>query len=225
MSQLTLQEFEEERKNAPWHREGAGHHSQVSTNDRNEWPTISLRREPWISYAYGAHRCSIWNRHSFTEKALPAPFKKISDKLLVLLSDVPHVSFTTDIWSSSVAPMSLLSLTAQWIDSSFVLCHATLHVQELRGSHTSTHPAIDGKDAKQLGNWQAMAPRNFAWQRWKYEESYVGVPIVGCVAHSCQLCVHQGLLSQKMMTMDGNSLWFLIYFFFFSCISWTCKSC
>ncbi len=47
-------EFEEERKNAPWQREGAGHHSQDSTNDRNEWPAIRLCREPWISYATAA---------------------------------------------------------------------------------------------------------------------------------------------------------------------------
>ncbi len=55
-------------------------------------------------------RFEMPSHHYFTEKALPALYKKIYDKLLVLLSDVPHVSFTTDIWSSSVAPMSLVSL-------------------------------------------------------------------------------------------------------------------
>lgn len=28
----------------------------------------------------------------------------------------------------------------------------------------------------------------------------MGVPSVGCVAHSCQLCVHEGLLSQRSVT-------------------------
>lgn len=31
-----------------------------------------------------------------------------------LLHDVKTFSFTTDIWNSSVSPISLLSLTAQW---------------------------------------------------------------------------------------------------------------
>jgi len=78
-------------------------------------------------------------------------YKKISDKLLVLLSDALHVSFTTDFWSSSVAPMALLSLTTQWIDSSFALRRATLHVQEFRGSHSTER--IKQSMEKMLNNW------------------------------------------------------------------------
>lgn len=96
-------------------------------------------------------RFEMQSRHYFTEKALPALYKKISDKLLVLLSDVPHVSSTTDIWSSSVARMSLLSFTAQWIDSSFVLRRVTLHVQEFRRSHTAER--IQQSMKKMLNNW------------------------------------------------------------------------
>lgn len=44
------------------------------------------------------------SHHYFTEKALPALYKKISDKLLVLLSDVPRVSFTIDISHVSTKP-------------------------------------------------------------------------------------------------------------------------
>ena len=45
------------------------------------------------------------------------------------------ISFITDIWSSDVSQMSMLSLTAQWIDGNFEMKRADLHVQEFAGSH------------------------------------------------------------------------------------------
>ncbi|KAL0151126.1 hypothetical protein M9458_053639, partial [Cirrhinus mrigala] len=137
-------------------------------------------------------RFEMPSRHYFTEKALPALYKKISDKLLVLLSDVPHVSFTTDIWSSSVAPMSLLSLTAQWIDSSFVFtpCDPTYP-----GISRIAPAAIDGIDKQRV---HVILRDNTANMKKAMRD--MGVPSVGCVAHSCQLCVHEGLLSQRSVT-------------------------
>ena len=57
---------------------------------------------------YLESRFDMPSRHYFTEKALPALQKRVKDKLLVSLSDAPFISFTTDVWSSSMAPMSLL---------------------------------------------------------------------------------------------------------------------
>jgi hypothetical protein len=50
---------------------------------------------------------------------------------------VTSISFTTDIWTSDVSPMSMRSLTAQWVDEDFVLRKAILHAQECAGSHTA----------------------------------------------------------------------------------------
>jgi hypothetical protein len=47
------------------------------------------------------------------------------------------ISFTTDIWTNDVSPMSMQSLTAQWVDKDFVLKKAVLHFQECAGSHTA----------------------------------------------------------------------------------------
>lgn len=148
-------------------------------------------------------RYQVPSRHYFTEKALPALYKNISDKVRVMLLDAPHVSFITDIWSSSVAPMSLLSLTAQWIDSSIVLRHATLHAQEFRGSHTAEY--IQQSMENMLNNWGIdkqhvhVIVRNNAANMKKAKRD-MAVPSVGCVAHSCQLCVHEGLLSQHSVS-------------------------
>ncbi|XP_036067644.1 zinc finger BED domain-containing protein 4-like [Oryzias melastigma] len=148
-------------------------------------------------------RFEMPSRHYFTEKALPALQKKVKDKLLGLLKDVPFISFTTDIWSSSVAPMSLLSLTAQWVDSAFVLRHATLHAQEFRGSHTAER--IKEAVEKMLTNWGIDKQRVHVILRdnaanMKRAMSEMGVRSAGCVAHLCQLCVHEGVLAQRSVT-------------------------
>ncbi len=75
----------------------------------------------------------------------------------LLKEDSPSISFTTDIWSPDVSPMSLLSLTAQWIDSKFQLHTAVLHVQEFRGSHTAA--ALVTKYDNMLQTWQIPGER------------------------------------------------------------------
>ncbi|KAL3067486.1 hypothetical protein OYC64_017252 [Pagothenia borchgrevinki] len=102
-------------------------------------------------------RYELPSRHYFTEKALPALHNKLRGHLQALLTDVPSFGFTTDIWSSSVCPMSLLSFTAQWIDSQFNLQHATLQAQNFRGSHTAdrVREAIEGM----LNSWGIDKPR------------------------------------------------------------------
>ena len=54
-------------------------------------------------------------------------FKHILDKI----KDVKALSFTTDIWSSDVSPVSLLSLTAHWLDESYVP-HSAMFLYQYR---------------------------------------------------------------------------------------------
>lgn len=62
------------------------------------------------------------------------------------------ISFTTDIWSSDVSPLSLLSLTAHWVDiETFNLESVVLHANEFKGSHTGE--AISGAIENMLLNW------------------------------------------------------------------------
>lgn len=163
---------------------------------------LSLVDDPGFTMLmeYMEPRYDMPSRHYITEKALPALQKKISDKLLVLLKDVPDVAFTTDIWSSSVCPMSLISLTAQWISSDYVLSHATLHAEEFRGSHSAER--IQQVMEKMLNNWGLGKNRVHVILRdnaanMKRAMLDMGVQSVGCVAHTLQLVVHEGLLSQR----------------------------
>ncbi|XP_057217508.1 zinc finger BED domain-containing protein 4-like [Triplophysa rosa] len=58
---------------------------------------------------------------------------------------------------------------------------------------------------KMLNNWRIDKQRVHVILRdntanMKKAMRDMGVPSVGCVAHSCQLCVHEGLLSQRSVT-------------------------
>jgi len=70
----------------------------------------------------------------------------------LLREDSPSISLTEDIWSSDVSPISLLSLTSQWIDRDFKLRAAVLHAQELRSSHCAA--ALVQKYNNMLQVWQ-----------------------------------------------------------------------
>ncbi len=113
------------------------------------------------------------------------------------------VSFTTDIWSSDHRPLSLLSLTAHWIDADFKLQRAVLHAHEFRGSHTAN--AITNAMEEMLRDWKIDKKKvhvvlrdNAANMRKAMDQ--LGVPSLGCVAHSLQLVVHEGVLSKRAVS-------------------------
>ena len=84
-------------------------------------------------------RYAMPSRRHFSDVCLPELFNVVASHVHELMaSDITAISFTTDIWSSDVCLTSMLSLTAQWIDTDFKLQKILLHSQEFRGSHTAT---------------------------------------------------------------------------------------
>ena len=57
--------------------------------------------------------------------------------LLKEIKDIDFLSYTTDIWSSEVCPMSLLSLTVHWLDTDMTPYSAALQAKNFPGSHSS----------------------------------------------------------------------------------------
>ena len=55
----------------------------------------------------------------------------------VQIAGVPHISFSSDLWSTTVSVNSLISLTAHWLTESFDKKHAVLHALAVDSSHTS----------------------------------------------------------------------------------------
>lgn len=71
--------------------------------------------------------CYTLPSHHYMKKAIPHMYNEVCDFLSKPLVNVGTVSFTTNIWSSDVSPMFLLSLTMHWIDSDFTLKKVVLH--------------------------------------------------------------------------------------------------
>lgn len=115
------------------------------------------------------------------------------------------ISFTTDIWSSDVCPMSLLSLTSHWVDreSTFTPWSAVLHANKFWGSHTGTliAKATEGMLVKwkiPKSNVHVVLGDNASNMKKAMDEK--DVPGLGCFAHTLQLVVHEGLLSQRSVS-------------------------
>jgi hypothetical protein len=79
-------------------------------------------------------RYSLPSRRYFSDVSLPALYEVLATHIHKILdSSVNDISFTTDIWTSNISQMSMLSLTAQWIDDDFEMRRAVLHAQEFAG--------------------------------------------------------------------------------------------
>lgn len=150
---------------------------------------------------YLSPRYKIPSRRHFSDVELPELFNIVSNHTRSLLADCKSAfSFTTDIWTSNVSLMSMLSLTAQWVDEDFQQHQVLLHCQEMPGSHSA---------ANLTTTFDTML------QRWNIDKTRVHVVLLDnarnmskalddgnlaslpCMAHTLQLAVNEGLLSQR----------------------------
>ena len=146
-------------------------------------------------------RYTLPSRRFFSDVSLPALYDVVATQIHNLIDkNGLHVSFTTDIWTSDVSPVSMLSLTAQWLDEDFNLQKATLHAQECPGSHTAA--MICQAFNTMLANWNItkdqvhVVLRDNARNMIKAMDE-CGLASLGCVAHTLQLAVNEAVLSQR----------------------------
>lgn len=81
-------------------------------------------------------RYSLPSRRYFSGVSLPALNEVVATHIHKLLDNVTDISFTKDKWSSDASQMSMLSLTAEWIDENFEMKRARA-VYVFIGSHTA----------------------------------------------------------------------------------------
>ena len=116
---------------------------------------------------------------------------------------VTAYSFTCDAWSTSSAGESLLSLTAHWVVEKFERMSAVLHVMALEDSHTGMYIAEKFNDM--LSDWSItkenvhLVLRDNASNMERAMKD-AGIGSYGCFAHSLQLVVHDGVLSQRIVS-------------------------
>ena len=147
-------------------------------------------------------RYKLPSRRYFTEKIIPDIKQSVDLKIAELIKSVQYLSFTTDIWSTSLNNQSLISLTAHWIDDSCARRSAVLHVQRIEGSHNGA--AICQMIETMLDSWKISKERVHLVltdnaSNMKKALRDCNLCGYGCFAHSLQLVVHDGVLSQRMV--------------------------
>lgn len=140
-------------------------------------------------------------RNYFADVALPALHQDVHKHTQGLLEeDETPISFTSDIWSSDVSPMSFLSLTAQWIDAEFNLQKVNLHTQECPGSNTASNLATAFQNMFQT--WKVPKERIHAILRDNARNMAKAMedaqlPSLPWFSHTLQLAIHDAVLSQR----------------------------
>ena len=141
----------------------------------------------------------IPSRKYFNENIFPKVIAGVKTELHKTLHTpeyiVKHYSFTTDIWSTNVAHKSLLSLTAH-------KSSAVLNVTVLEGSHTGSY--ICDRFDYMLSTWRIdkenvhVVLRDNASNMVRAMKD-AGLCSYGCFAHSLQLVINDGVLSQRIV--------------------------
>ncbi|XP_076838907.1 zinc finger BED domain-containing protein 4-like [Brachyhypopomus gauderio] len=147
-------------------------------------------------------RYIVPSRKYVSETALPELYSKVRKQISGELKCAKVLSFTTDIWTSDVSPMSLLSLTVHWLNPTCEHRSAMLGAKNFRGSHTSD--AIATALTTMIDEWEipfdkvhVMLSDNAA--NMKKAMGSMKVCNLGCFAHTLQLIVNEGLLSQRSL--------------------------
>ena len=145
-------------------------------------------------------RYVIPSRKYLVDKVLPTVHSDVTSQVKNEIETVSYFSFTTDAWSAAAGNASLLSLTAHWLTDNFFKKSAVLHVQPLEDSHTGVYLAEVYK--KMFDNWKISANQVHLVLRDKAANMVkamqeASLPSFGCFAHSLQLVVEDGVLSQR----------------------------
>lgn len=140
-------------------------------------------------------------RKYFTDVCLPQLYQEVYTHIDNLMRDnIKSFSFTSDIWSSNVCPMSMLSLNAQFVDENFELHKVVLHSQDFSGSHTVEALAATFIDMFQTWGIPKEKVHVILRVNAKNMEKAMrdaDLPSLPCMAHTLQLAVSEGVLSQR----------------------------
>ena len=141
------------------------------------------------------------SRKYITERTIPQIHSRVFSKVKESLLEAKWLSCTSDIWSTEVSNDSLISLTAHWLSpTSFERRSTMLCASPLPGSHTGD--AIQLKCAEMFDKWgiehsqvHCFVTDNAANMKKAMTDG--GYNHVGCFAHTLQLVVQDGILSQR----------------------------
>jgi len=164
------------------------------------------------------------SRRYITETIMPKLYENCKKGVESQLEGVAHFSFTSDLWSTTVSVNSLMSLTAHWVTEDFIRKRAVLHAQSFEGSHTGEQ--IHRKLQEMLTQWgiqehqiHMMLRDNGTNMVKAFNDA--GLPHYGCFAHTLQLVINDGVLSQRAVNDLLASCRRIVGHFSHSCLAYS----
>ena len=169
-------------------------------------------------------RYMIPSRIYITETVMPKIYEAVKKEVEAQLAGVPHISFTSDLWSTTVSVNSLMSLTAHWLMEAFDRKRAVLHAQAFDGSHTGDQ--IRKKFEEKFKQWAIKEDQTHLVLRDNGANivkalTDASLPHFGCFAHTLQLVVHDGVLSQRAVIDILSSCRKIVGHFRHSCLAYS----
>ena len=148
-------------------------------------------------------RYKVPSRKHFSQKVIPQMYTDVHEVVAQSIRDIPLLSFTTDMWTSSVNNRSFLGLTVHWITSDFNRRSAVLNAQPFEGHHTAV--LISECMLTTMSDWQIAPARCHLVVRDSGANVVkalrdANLASVSCFAHTLQLTIKDALFSQRAVS-------------------------
>ena len=145
-------------------------------------------------------RYTLPSRRYFTENVVTMIYESLKEEISKAVRGVEYFSFTSDVWSTCISNELLLSLTAHWIPDTFQRTIVMLNASRIDASHTGAYIAQKIKEI--LESWLISTDQVHVFLRNNGSNMVKAMkdaklPDLGCFAHTLQLVVHDGVLSQR----------------------------
>lgn len=150
-------------------------------------------------------RYTVPSRKFFSERIIPDIHQQVEDSLKKMLQAAGsgNISFTTDTWTAENTIQSYMGVTAHWLAEDFSRQSYVLNCMPLNDRHTAQYIGVQFKQA--LEKWNIDRTRCHLVLRDNAANMTkcfidIGMLSTGCFAHSLQLVVHDGILSQRYVS-------------------------
>lgn len=144
----------------------------------------------------------IPSRRYFSEVMLPKAYEDVKSQISAELDpqNAPHLSFTSDVWTSPHSVESFISLTCHWLTSDYERKNCVLFAKHFPGSHTGEN--IERMINSMMTQWGISDERQHILVRDGAANMVLGTRLAGiesahCFLHILNLVVKDAIFSQK----------------------------
>ena len=148
-------------------------------------------------------RYTVPSRKYFAEHVIPGMHAQVEKSLSEILQVAGNISLTCDTWTTENTIQSFFGITAHWVSEDFGRNSCVLQCMPLNDRHTGQYLGSQFEVCLQNSQIEKerchLVVRDNAANMAKCFQD-VGISSVGCFAHTIQLAVNDGILSQKYVT-------------------------